>query len=217
MRAAHLKETKCAIPMLQVTLETLQECREPVTSTDSDLSCIRMHWYGTTLWCMEIWGPFCFYWSHGLCGLICGGTNCKLAPAYQCTAGEGDWLHVDRAPGKQKLVYLPDSDVPHIGLTSADLSSDDVIVQLSSMGTPLKLFNMNNFVECLKTDPDLHSIPPAHRGKILQVIYIATGCDFVSFFVGIGKATFLKAFFQYAQFIMFRTTTSPDQWLPCTH
>ena len=128
----------------------------------------------------------------------------QLAPAYKCTAGEGDtrvWLHVDRAPGKRKLVYSPDSDVPHIGLTSADLSSDDIIVQLSSMGTPLKLFNMNDFVECLKTDPDLHSIPPTHRGKILQVLYIATGCDFTSFFVGIGKATFLKAFFQYAQFI----------------
>ena len=128
----------------------------------------------------------------------------QLAPAYKCTAGEGDtrvWLHVDRAPGKRKLVYSPDSDVPHIGLTSADLSSDDIIVQLSSMGTPLKLFNMNDFVECLKTDPDLHSIPPAHRGKILQVLYIATGCDFTSFFAGIGKATFLKAFFQYAQFI----------------
>ena len=40
----------------------------------------------------------------------------QLAPAYKCTAGEGDtrvWLHVDRGPGKRKLVYSPDTYWPH--------------------------------------------------------------------------------------------------------
>ena len=32
-------------------------------------------------------------------------------------------------------------------------------------------------------------------------MYVSTGCDFTSFFYGIGKVTFLKAFYQYSQFI----------------
>ena len=55
------------------------------------------------------------------------------ASGYKCAAEEGDtrvWLHAERAPGKKKLVYSPDTDVYHICLTNVDFSSD-VIVQLS--------------------------------------------------------------------------------------
>lgn len=32
-------------------------------------------------------------------------------------------------------------------------------------------------------------------------MFVVTGCDYISFFNGIGKATFLRCFFQHAQFI----------------
>ena len=131
-------------------------------------------------------------------------------PAYKCAAEEGDtrvWLHVVRSPGRKKLVYSPDTDVYHIGLTNVDLTSQEVIVQLSKIGTSLKLFHMNKFFEAIGTDPDLSSIPLAHRPQVLQILYIAPGCDFTSFFVGIGKVAFLKSFYQYAKFI----TAQPPQ------
>ena len=35
----------------------------------------------------------------------------------------------------------------------------------------------------------------------MQTLFVATGCDYVSFFSGIGKTFFLKVFFEYAKFI----------------
>ena len=32
-------------------------------------------------------------------------------------------------------------------------------------------------------------------------MYTATGCDYTSFFSGVGKSSFLKAFYQYSRFI----------------
>ena len=50
-------------------------------------------------------------------------------------------------------------------------------------------------------DPDLSSIPPEQRPQAIQSLYACTGCDYVSFFAGIGKTRFLSTFFQYAKFI----------------
>ncbi len=36
---------------------------------------------------------------------------------------------------------------------------------------------------------------------ILQTLYVFSGCDYTSFFSQLGKATFLRYFFQYASFI----------------
>ena len=35
----------------------------------------------------------------------------------------------------------------------------------------------------------------------MQTLYIVTGCDYVSFFKGIGKLYFMQIFFKYARFI----------------
>ena len=37
--------------------------------------------------------------------------------------------------------------------------------------------------------------------KIIQVVFICSGCDFVSYFVRLGKQPFFNTFFQYAAFI----------------
>ena len=41
------------------------------------------------------------------------------------------------------------------------------------------------------------------------MLYISTGCDFVSFFNGIGKATFMATLFEYSQFICDSTAQTP--------
>ena len=35
----------------------------------------------------------------------------------------------------------------------------------------------------------------------MQTLFVCTGCDYISFFSGLGKATFLRYFFQCASFI----------------
>ena len=41
---------------------------------------------------------------------------------------------------------------------------------------------------------------------IFQTLFIATGCDYISFFHGIGKATFLGTMYEYSEFITAGTT-----------
>ena len=50
-------------------------------------------------------------------------------------------------------------------------------------------------------DSDLVSLDKERIGKIIQVVFICSGCDFVSYFIGQGKASFYKIFFQYCRFI----------------
>ena len=44
-------------------------------------------------------------------------------------------------------------------------------------------------------------IPEQCQAQALQMLYVCTGCDYVFFFQGIGKASFLNTFFWYASFI----------------
>ena len=44
-------------------------------------------------------------------------------------------------------------------------------------------------------------IPSAEIAGTIQTLFVCTGCDYVSFFSGIGKASFFKTFFEKATFI----------------
>ena len=68
-----------------------------------------------------------------------------LEPSYYSNAEEADtrvWLHVKHSAGQRKLIFSPDTDVYHIGLTSANLTSHDLIIQLSPIGRELKLLTL---------------------------------------------------------------------------
>ena len=60
---------------------------------------------------------------------------------------------------------------------------------------------MNALHNALVNDPDLGSIPKPNLPTFLQSLFICTGCDFISFFKQVGKATFFNYFFQHAHFI----------------
>ena len=127
-----------------------------------------------------------------------------------CDAEESDtrvWLHVLRSSGRKKLLHSPDTDVYHIGLTLIDPSIDDVYVQLSNMSSPeIRLLHRNQLLSGLSDDPDLSLVPNVLRPLVLQTLFICSGCDYISYFVGLGKATIMKHFFQNAWFI----TSSQD-------
>ncbi len=126
-------------------------------------------------------------------------------PEYFCVAEETDtriWLHVKQSSSNNILILSPDTDVYHIGCGLQIEQSKCTVIQLSKMNSKeIKLLNLQNLTRALRTDPDLAQINEAILPNILQTLYVCTGCDYTSFFSRIGKATFLKYFFQYATFI----------------
>ena len=65
----------------------------------------------------------------------------------------------------------------------------------------MKYIDMHKMLQCFKHDPDLAPLHQHKLGSIMLQFYILTGCDYISFVSGTGKATFLKIFFQHAAFI----------------
>ena len=124
-------------------------------------------------------------------------------PLLNCNSEEADtrvWLHTFRSPGSKKLLYSPDTDVYHIGLALLGrYPQSDVFIQLSAISSPeKKLLHLNSLCNSLSGDLDLAIIPSEIHPKVLQALFVCTGCDYISFFAGLGKATFLRNFFQHA-------------------
>ena len=112
------------------------------------------------------------------------------------------WLHVTHTSFKKILVVSPDTDVYHIGLPLQCVKEKDILVQVSPISSrSLQLVNVSELVHALCHDPDLARVNPNTILEILQTVYAVSGCDYVSFFSEVGKATFLKYFYQYATFI----------------
>ena len=78
----------------------------------------------------------------------------------------------------------------------------DVFVRFSIFSSQEHQYlSITNLLTSLCGDPDLSSVPRDILPNVLQTLFICTGCDYVSYFAGYGKATFLRVFFQHAQFI----------------
>ena len=96
----------------------------------------------------------------------------------------------------------PDTDVYLIGLPLFCASERDIIVQVSPIASSqLKLLHLKALVHALQNDPDLAHIDQKILPKVFQALYVVTGCDYISFFSQVGKASFMRYFYQYASFI----------------
>ena len=62
----------------------------------------------------------------------------------------------------------------------------------------------------LLNDPDLAPVPSTSICGTIQVLFVSTGCDFVSFFKTLGKVTLLNNYYQYANFIGTLDKTEPS-------
>ena len=133
-------------------------------------------------------------------------------PLLNCSAEEADtrvWFHVRQSCGTRKIVCSPDTDVFHIGLPLIGTQLD-VYVQISTFTSPdTRLLHLNLLRSALAGDPDLAPAPANQLPKMLQTAFISTGCDYISFFSGLGKATFLRVLFQHSSFINANTTDYP--------
>ena len=65
----------------------------------------------------------------------------------------------------------------------------------------MKVLNLTQLVNALTSDPDMAGLNPLILQKIVQTIFVVTGCDYISFFCQTGKAKFLASMFQYSSFI----------------
>ena len=126
--------------------------------------------------------------------------ECQLAS----TAQETDsriWRHSTQSPFTKQYIFSPDTDSYIIGLTHTSRNKQ-IYVELSPLGAKEKrLLNLNKLIDSIERDPDLSQLQPNTLPLILQVVYVSTGCDYISFFAGLGKSSFLKALFTYSEFI----------------
>ena len=75
------------------------------------------------------------------------------------------------------------------------------MVQYNMPQNTPKYIDMQRLLLCFQCDPDLASLPQTKLEHIMSQLYIVTGCDYISYTAGIGKATYLKHFFQHSEFI----------------
>ena len=125
---------------------------------------------------------------------------------YNSDSNEADmriWKHAFETQATRILIYSPDTDIYNIGLPLlSEIPNKEVIVQYNVLHSPIcSYLHINNLIKALELDPDLASLPHFHLPKIFQMLFICSGCDYLSYFHGQGKTAFLNAFFQHAQFI----------------
>ena len=120
-------------------------------------------------------------------------------PAYSCKAEETDtriWLHVKQTECGKILLLSPETDVYHIGMPLESTHGKEVIVQISPVNSrQLKFLDMTALKAAFQNDPDLVNIDAGILPQVFQTLFVCTGCDYISFFSQIGKATFLHYFF----------------------
>ena len=122
-----------------------------------------------------------------------------------CTAEEADnrvWLHALTSSGSHTLVCSPDTDIYHIGLPLMSRYPCEVVIQLSAIASlEHRFLSLTQLCTAHNNDPDLATVPCEVRPNLSQFLSICSGCDYVLFFVGLGKATFLRICLQHSDFI----------------
>ena len=114
------------------------------------------------------------------------------------------WLHVTDTTCKTVHIRSIDRDIGLIGMSHfSKFLSKEIFIEYQQ--NPIKFIDLNVLHNSLSTDSDLVSLRKEIVGKIIQTVYICSGCDFVSYFVGHGKSSFYKALFQYCRFITCQT------------
>ena len=64
-----------------------------------------------------------------------------------------------------------------------------------------KLLDVQALIHAFTNDPELAHIPSHDLPSLIQVLFVCSGCDFISFFNGLGKASFLATLLEYSNFI----------------
>ncbi|VDI55362.1 Hypothetical predicted protein [Mytilus galloprovincialis] len=111
------------------------------------------------------------------------------------------WLHASVTTADQVIIYSPDTDVFFIGLPLVSDLNKTVYVQLRDSPYNNSFLSMDKLVKCITlNDSLLQGIDSVLI--CMQLLFIYSGCDFVSYFRGCGKKTFFDVFRKHASFIV---------------
>lgn len=135
--------------------------------------------------------------------LTAGDLVPNVTQHYASNSPEADmrvWRHALQTLCKKILIYSPDTDVFNIGLTLLKPGCY-YIIQINLPQYPPQYVYVNKLLHAFETDPDLATVQRNKLGSIIQQLYVCTGCDYVSYVAGIGKAMFINCFFQHAEFV----------------
>ena len=102
------------------------------------------------------------------------------------------------------FVLHADTGVYHVtGLPLlANQSMHVLVVRVSVFSSQQHTYlSLRNLLTSLHDDPDLSIVPRNLLLKLFQTLFICTSCDYVSYFAGLGKSSFLRVFFQHSEFI----------------
>ena len=131
--------------------------------------------------------------------------SCKYLPELHSNHEETDsrlWLHVRSSELSSFLIYSPDTDVYHIGLPLC--TDKDVVMKINAkQAADERFLHMTKLRNSFNNDIELQAISNKDRYLYIQKIFISSGCDYVSFFRGLGKNKFFSATLKYSHFILY--------------
>ncbi|XP_072051451.1 uncharacterized protein [Amphiura filiformis] len=129
-------------------------------------------------------------------------------PSYDSNHEEGDsriWFHAITSTCNIVVVYSPDRDILHVGLPIVSLvSGREFVVHLRASVANELFCNLSKLVSCINSDIALNSLGADMLQKLptfLQILFISSGCDFVSKFYGHSKTSFFSVFQRDCRFI----------------
>ena len=105
------------------------------------------------------------------------------------------WFHAHHF--NKVIIYRPDTDTFLIGLPLISCYGLSAIVWAKDR----LIVDVDKLLDSIKRDPDLATIPEEDSASAITATYVASGCDYTSFFAGVGKRTFFKSLFRHGGFI----------------
>jgi hypothetical protein len=118
------------------------------------------------------------------------------------------WFHAVKSKCDNVMVYSLDTDVYHIGLCcAANVPSKNLYVQIHSGCNANLYINVNNLLQNIKERVQFNTTDDKEMASIIIMLFICTGCDYVSFFKHHGKNSFFDSFFKNMDFIMCNKVT----------
>ena len=131
------------------------------------------------------------------CAVMCDSEKISAVKELYGVHEETDtriWLHISKSVFHNFLVFSPDTDVYHIGLPIVQKFKKKVVVQLNMKFGDEKYLDMKKLLHALTNDMAFHQISPSEIPNLIQILFICSGCDYVSFISGFGKSYFSKTF-----------------------
>ena len=135
---------------------------------------------------------------------VCANSTGQVPYHFQSNHEESDtqiWLHVSDTRCNKILIRSVDRDIAMVGLPLMENFADKHVYIQYDSSKDGKYLHMNNLMQAIDNDDALSEINENIRFKIIQSLYVCSGCDFVSYFKEKGKSTIFTTFFQYASFI----------------